>query len=1189
MKNSNENPATKSPQTNALAPDTAVPVTLNPRFMVPRQTGNRPRTPNDFKLVPFADLPLYIPNIRTPYVGFDGAINKAAVEVHKEKGLLLLLLPYLDRAEFDVLKLFFKDTVNPVATYTVSQDDIDNDRLLPMYVTPNRLVDGAANPVFIEVTRAGGGTAETQRLNLIIDTARPAGINPVASTLQNENLHKPILPQHLIDFGVGQGDIVTPVPFTIKYYPVNTSQPATTYRKVRDRIRLSIGGKIVEHRVTEGEAAGTADIDIMVITSVWTAIGSGSHVCEYEVVDEAGNHSDGWSPAQIIDVQLDDGAEPLLPIAFIQEAPDNVLNHDTLNGDAHAFIFINGNGYQPGDIIRVIVNGRTAGGEPLVTTYDSPPLTSATAFYITVAVPNADVKALIGGRFQLRYKRIRSGVPDRNSRSNIIDVIGTELPVGLLPPYFIEAIDKVLNPQELFFNVIFPGYAGQNYFDLVTLILVGTYANGNPFYREYDNIAGDGDVPFFITNGPNGDIAKLEGGTLEIYCLVENEHGLRPSQSTLYNVGQPEASLAEPLVLEAPKPLYQFDPAVSLGNANVRVLPDGDIKDGDTVKLYALGNAPGGTPIVPPFPVTDFWEGRTLPFTLPRANVIANTAMRIYYARERENAPTRFSHEVRMGVGAKLNYPVPLVLEATVTGHNQAMLNPRHVLTPPIVTIRVVSDKFPASADIKVFITGKSGIGMPDIPAKSARPEPGTNYVSFNAPNSFVPAYLGEQCTVYYNVIEVGKTTKSEDLELSVGEFTQDELDLVNIPQAPGDVIIKNEGNDVEINAWPYFARTQEVFIDLESATNHELRAGIKVSANEFTARRTTNLIPASYLQHLSSDDKLKIKARVSMDGSGNKSTAKALKPVTFSFERHPSVIREISLPMGGGRMEISPDSRTLYIMGTAGISVIDTSSFAIIRSLVVSSPKGMTLSADGANLYVTQTANTATAYIHTYNTASFARTTISLPSWSGNIGACTTNATNTKLYVTRKFLKSPAWSTELLIFNLPSGSIRKQFELYSNEILSLTTDRGKSVAYGITYTSNFDKRIDLINDTLLPNTPLLPSQSRNIGFHQQRSLAYFTCLTDIAIYNLTSNTITGLFPGFNECYDIACHPSQEIACVTDYDLNTVTILDTTGQSLQLKHTLTGFHRPSYVLASPDGAYMYVINSSPSTLSVISI
>ncbi|MGU9856421.1 hypothetical protein [Pseudomonas sp. LF245] len=936
MKNGNEHPAPESLQANELAPDTAVPVTLNPRFMVPRQNGNRPRTPDDFNSVPFADLPLYIPNSTTPYVSFDGAINKAAVEVHKEKGLLLLLLPYLDRAEFDVLKLFFKDTVNPVATYTVSQDDIDNDRLLPMYVPPSRLVDGPANPVFIEVTRAGGGTAETQRLNLIIDTAPPAGINPVASTLQNENLHKPIFPQHLIDFGVSQGDIGTPIPVTIKYYPVNTSQPATTYRKVRDRIRLSIGGKIVEHRVTEGEAAGTADIVIMVNTSVWTAIGTGSHVCEYEVVDEAGNHSDGWSPAQIIDVQLDDGAEPLLPIAFIQEAPDNVLNHDTLIGDAHAFIFINGNGYQIGDIIKVIVNGRTVGGEPLVTTYDSPPLTSTTAFYITIAVPNADVKALIGGRFQLRYKRIRSGVPDRNSRSNIIDVIGTELPVGLLPPYVIETIDKVLNPQELFFNVIFPGYAGQNYFDLVTLILLGTYANGNPFYREYDNIAGEGDVLFFIPNGPNGDIAKLEGGTLEIYCLVENEHGLRPSQSTLYNVGQPAASLREPLVLEAPEPGYQFDPAVSLGNANVRVLPDADIRDGDTVKLYALGNGPGGTPIIPPFPITSFWEGRILLFTLLRANVIRNTAMRIYYTRERLNAQTRYSHQVDMKIGSAPDLGVPKILESTLLTPSTATLNPQNVLNPPLMTLRVSYTPMLNSDWIKPRFLGKAGLGSPNIAEKQGNASLG--YVDFQLSNTAAAANLGLGVKVDYQVTRNLNTYPSKVLDLTVERLPDSSMTLVTVPEAVENMIDTLLHNRVNVMGYSFMKSGQAVWIKSDGSSDRTLRNGTPVSLEEFNAKQINTPIPSEYSLSLTDGSALKIDVWVSLDGTNDFATAyklasspeyivinKTLTTFTEDFTGRPTTVitpgSKYTIP---GVMEIFHKGGTIngQITGNAGNTV---------------------------------------------------------------------------------------------------------------------------------------------------------------------------------------------------------------------------------------------------------------------------
>lgn len=513
MKKHTQSPTPATPGfENSSVHDLAQPFLLNRKFLVPPPPGSRARTYESFKSVTFADLPLYIPNIRVPYVGYHGALNIAGIEVHKEKGVLFVLPNYQDRAEFDLLELFFKDSLSPVATYTINQDDVDTGRPIPMYVPASRIAHGPANPVFVKVTRLGGGTAQTQLLNLFLDLVRPAGRNPIASTVQNENLPKPVFPQHLIDFGVGPGDIGTPIPVRIKPYPVNTSLPADTFRKPRDRIRLSIGGVIITHSVTEGEAAGTADIVIMVNTSTWTEIGSGSHVCEYEVVDEAGNHSDGWSPAQILDVQLEDGSEPLLPQAFVQEAPESILDHDGLDGDAHIFIFISGNGYALGDIIRVTVNGRTAEGDPLVTTYDSPPLTSTTAFYLSIALPNADVKALIGGRFQLRYKRIRSGVPDRHSHSTIVDVIGTALPIGLAPPYFIEATGDLLDPQELLFNAVILEYVGQNHFDLVTLILVGTYVNGASYYKEYDDIAGDGDGLRLIPNGPNGDIAKLEGG-----------------------------------------------------------------------------------------------------------------------------------------------------------------------------------------------------------------------------------------------------------------------------------------------------------------------------------------------------------------------------------------------------------------------------------------------------------------------------------------------------------------------------------------------------------------------------------------------------------------------------------------------------------------------------------------------------
>lgn len=1186
MKNSNEHPAPESQQATALAPYTALPLTLTPRFMVPRQKGNHRRTPEDFKSVPFADLPLYIPGAQQPYIGYDAAINKAAVEVHKELGLLLVLLPYLDITAFDFLELFFKDTEVPVATYSISQDDVDNDRLIPMYVPANRLIDGAANPVFIRVTRLGGGTAETKRLNLLIDKVLPAGINPVAHTLQNENLHLPEFPKNLIDFGVNPGDIVTPVPVKIKYYPVNTSQPASTYRKVRDRIRLSIGGVIVEHKVTEGEAAGTADVVVMVNTGVWTNIGSGSHVCEYEVVDEAGNYSDGWSPAQILDVQLDDGSEPLLPIAFIQEAPENILDHDTLVGDAHVFIFISGNGYAPGDIVRVIINGRTAAGEPVVTTYDSAPLSSSTAFYTTVDVPNADVKALIGGRFQLRYKRIRSGVPDRNSQSNIVNVIGTDLPIGLPSPYFIEENDQVLNPQELYFNVVFPKYVGQNYYDLVALILLGTYANGTPFYYEYDNIAGAGDVLFFIPNGPKGAIAKLEGGTLEIYCLVANIHGTRPSESTLYYVGQPAASLAEPLVLEAPKPLYQFDPSVSLGNANVRVLPDEDIKDGDTIKLYAQGNAAGGTPIVPPFPVTAFWEGRTLPFTLPRANVIPNTAMRIYYTRERENEPTRYSHQVDMKVGSAPKLEVPRILESTQLTPTTATLNPLDVQAPPLMTLRVTYTPMRGDDWIKPRFLGAEGLGSPEIEGKPGNSSLG--YVDFEVPNTAAAANLGRQAYVRYDMERSGTTYPSASLDLTVQPLPASALEVVSIPEAVGGVVHSHQSHQVQVLKYPFMRAGQKIWIKLKGSTNRTLRNGIPLSPEEFLKKQVNEPIHQSYLLSLTDGSNLTVETSVSLDEKGLESSAVRMNNATYRVKRQSGVIATIAVGTYPRHIAFSHDGSLAYVTnyGSHTVSVINTITRTLVKTITgFSSPYRLTLHPDGTRLFVGNTGigtGKNTLSIVNLTTHTIVQTIPDL----NYIYGIAFNQTGSKVYVSCNF------SNLVHIHDATSGNRLSSLKTPYPQGLAFTPDFARLY---VVCTSNIIPINPAGNGTVLP-TILGLNFARDIAFNLHNysaPKAYIPnhgssgTIDQVLVLNHNTNSFSKTMTGFNYPRCVAANPITERVYISETSGNTVAVIDTTKDTVIQRHS--GLNKPEGMAVTKDGSYLWVCDTEADRISIIAL
>ncbi|NWA12020.1 hypothetical protein HX808_33110, partial [Pseudomonas gingeri] len=153
------------------------------------------------------ELPLYIPNMTTPVIGFDGGINRAALDAHRDRGLQCILLPYLDMAENDFIELFCRDTITPVAFHTVSDIEAANGAQISLFIPRARLPDGSADPVFFRVTRVDGNTEETGRFRLKVDTVAPGGRNPVASTYQNENLAMPVFPQDLIDFGVGEGDI----------------------------------------------------------------------------------------------------------------------------------------------------------------------------------------------------------------------------------------------------------------------------------------------------------------------------------------------------------------------------------------------------------------------------------------------------------------------------------------------------------------------------------------------------------------------------------------------------------------------------------------------------------------------------------------------------------------------------------------------------------------------------------------------------------------------------------------------------------------------------------------------------------------------------------------------------------------------------------------------------------------------
>ncbi|WP_397458058.1 YncE family protein [Pseudomonas asplenii] len=848
--------------------------------LLPADNASQVRTfdltqPEHFTPVPFDELPLYIPGMTTPVVGFDGGINRPALDTHKDKGLLCILLPYEPMAENDFIELFCRDLTTPVAFHTVSDTEAANGSQIPLYIPRARLPDGTADPVFFRLTRVGGNPSETGRFRLKVDTVAPAGRNPVASTYQNENLPLPIFPQELIDFGVGEGDIGNPVPVQVDFYPAISNPAPDINRTVRDRIRLSIGGYIIEHKVTEGEVEGQEPITLWINTGDWAKIGSGEHVCEYEVVDEVGNYSDGWSPAQQLEVRLDDQAEPLLYEPYVRESDEhNVLDADALNGaNATLVVAVHRADFTLGDIIRFRLNGRTSQGLPVVRYIDHP--VAANELGRTAEVPwnNAEILPLIKGRVQISYVRIRASAPDRGSRSVIVYVIGTQTGTGLPPPWVDEAPDNVLPPDVPFLIVNIKEYVGQDPSDRVTLVLDGTFANGQPYYREIDDMAGTGDIVFHLQNGANGDIARLEGGTLRLYYFVENDMGKRPSEDLLLDVGEPQASLPPVEVEQAPPPNQVFDPEVSLFDARVVIKANIDIIENDIINLYAMGSVAGGS--APPinFRVTTTWVGRDLPFTLRRQYILPNLdrSMRLYYTLARAGERVRFSHPFVMSVGSALDLPVPHVLESTLTGPDSATINPLHVDNPPVVTIRVQYSPMYTSDNITVSWTGKPGIGTPAI-----TPKPGlaSGQVDFLAPSSAVAAAIGAGCRVSYSVERGGATTPSKILHVSVASFNDSDLPTPVIPQANADILdLAHFSGDAHVTVakWPLSAAGQRVWLECAGTDAEGLPYIIPLlnhhvlTASEATEGLESSL-PRAELLHLEENSELVVTLRVTFD-----------------------------------------------------------------------------------------------------------------------------------------------------------------------------------------------------------------------------------------------------------------------------------------------------------------------------------
>ncbi|MBN2990800.1 YncE family protein [Pseudomonas cedrina subsp. fulgida] len=1103
-------------------------------------------------------------------------MSRLLLESHGSEGLICVMRAYAGQREGDFIELFCGNLQIPVDVRTVTEQEALEAKPVALHISMARLPEGAAGPIFLRVTHLDQRVEETQRLTLKVDTVSPTGSNAVSEPpWENERLPRPQPTLTLVDSAAaGRG-----VGVSIAFYPVDASLPANTHRTVRDRIRLYIGGQVIEHRVTENEASGRNPITLMIYYGTWLLIGSGYHACTYAVIDEVGNYAPGHSPMQLIEVRLDPN-ERLLDPAQIVEAPSGTLNADRLAGsDATLRVAIANKGWVSGDGIRLTIRGRMQGGIDVEQVYNAS-IASTTVPFADFPWPNADLRLLIGALIQLSYERVRPGQVDLPSENIFVQVSGTPTDTGLAAPQVCSASGGVLHPLTDPVTVRVISYTGQKPSDQVTLVLEGIYANGHRFYQEHALDAGLGDVVFDMPNGVDGDIRQLDGGRLMLYYFI-NLTGQRPPSAILtLDIGEPQDALPAPQIQQAPPPDLTFDPEVSKGNANVTVQGHASFTEGATVTLYVEGSALGGSAPPAALPITAPWVGRDLSFVVARVFIVANLngSARIYYRVNSPNQRTRYSQALVMKVGSGLQLPVPRILESTFTGPATAILNPIHLLppAPPICTFRVSYSPMPASDDIQPRFNGASGPGTPAL--KPLPGNPALGYVDFAISNLVIAANLGKTAALSYTVTRAGATTPSQVSTLAVTPLPAQLLDLVSVPQAAGGIIHVNSAYTVLVREWPFMRAGQAVWIDINGPgpAGLMLRGGTPLSPQEYAARRIELPLPNDYLRTLPTLSNLSVEVRVSLNGNVGKYFATDLRTVNYRINNSVGIFERIPVGTGPNTLALSPDGSRLYVgclFGKPSIWVIDTLRNRVLDSFEVpGSPIGMAIHPTAARLYVTDNSVASNTPIRVYSTQD--HTLVDTLTGFDTVSGIAFNTTGSRLYV------ADNRAGMLIILNATNHQ-RLASVPVSNPIgITLSPDNSRA---HIATLSGW-AIVNLTNNSLINH--VAAANPTSIVHNPRASQVYITRRdTGVAIGNTQSQRIEQTLTGLRSPYDVAFQREQDIAYVTQTDGDRLGIIDT-----RLRREIgayTGFNKPRGVVVASDGSHGYVANMGDDTVAFV--
>ncbi|QXI25895.1 Ig-like domain-containing protein [Pseudomonas vanderleydeniana] len=889
---------------------------------------------------PFSDLAIEVYGQR-PVIGADLGINKGALDTYYPHGLLCFLLPYLEQEEDDFVELFCGNDEFPVAFTHVTASQALNGERIPLFIPHARLPDGVIQPVFFRLTRVNGGNQEeTRRQSLMVDTIAPAGpYDPVPSTPWHEGMAPPLPPPFIIDYGVDRDSAERGVPVTIEPYPLDESAPHSWRMAEHDRIRLFIGGVLVEpvHRVTWDEANNRLPLTMTLYYETWLKVGDGQKVLEYEAIDQCGNYSVKWSPQTVLKVNIGNDTRPRLAYAYIDEShlgdEFDTLDYDELGEDNDATIVVTQvrQGYERGDALRITFEGRTADNAAVREVINYPIPDEEIGRNTRLPLRNAIVRELVGGTAVLSYERIRSGEEPQPSEVTRLAIVGS-LISRLERPLVLEAIGDFLDPTLVEATVQITPYTGQNLTDRVDLYLLGTKANDELEFWHFFKMAGSEKDPvmFYLRHGPDLDIAGLNGGTLQLHYQVGNAEGVRESRHTLLQVGEASATLPVPNVPEAIGGI--LDPEAATRGATVVVPKTANLELDDRLNVYWRGSKPGGSFTYRQFDVTSQWLNTDIPFPIDRQYVDANRggSVRASYLVERGRNTVLYSHVRSLRVGETLDLSRPEVLEASAPGD---LLNP--INAQNVATIRVRYLDMKNSDNIQVYWEGTPGdSGSPVIAPKPGNSTQG--YVDFAVTGRTVAANIGRFVTLRYEVTRDELPLPSKPLNLRVLSFDEipggNPLPPLQIEEATGNAVDVRGSVTFRVNAWPFYRQGDKVWLSLESenSSGTTLRLAIwtasAINGTEFNQKYLRKVITstpahATWLRQLVDGHQLRVVFKVVFGGGSNEGDAIVFPVRAFTVVNVLDSTSITSIKTASGRDIDNGDTvvtSTITLTGTA-------------------------------------------------------------------------------------------------------------------------------------------------------------------------------------------------------------------------------------------------------------------------------